>query len=234
MSDIEVIQRVLDYWNPLGIGGFREWSGGGHNTIDEYDRYAFPIADYLLKKDQLGLNEYLDDIQFSFMRNKKTTEAIAKTRYLSWCLTNVWKTQQRPDSNRRIVFDETRYLSDGAYRVVDEMDAIQGCLEMFDPLDQFPTWLHGEDTLCAYDLFAEEIWLNTRGRISEEDIHLTLQKITSGLDATAAAARVATTLHRMRRGGNPKRMEIHRRKMCAEKLSREEKIIRIVALTGIA
>lgn len=112
------------------------------------------------------------------------------------------------------------------------MEAIQGCLEMFDPLEKFPTWLHGEDTLCAYDLFAEEIWLKTRGKISEDEIHQTLNTIPSVCSATAAASRIAATLNHMRVGGSPMRMEIYRRQMCAEKLSREEKIIRAVAYTG--
>ncbi len=201
------------------MGGFREWSGGGMNTLDEYDNYAFKIADHLKKGDQLGLNEYLDDIQFSYMRNKKTTVAIAKTRYISWCLTNVWQTQERPESNRRIVYDKTRYTCDGAYRIVDEMDAIQGCLEMFDPLEMFPAWLHGEDTLCSYDLFAEEIWLNTRGVVKEENILETLRKIPSTswsqrryreTSAESAAWRIAATLDHMRTYGSGKRKEIYR------------------------
>ncbi len=152
MSDLAVVQRVLDFWDPLGTS---LCSGGSIAQIDEYDAYSLQCLDMLKRGlSQAELCEYLNQIRFKFIGLKITDENEADNRFYSWALVQTWNRQLSNDSNLRLT-DTNIGFSDKQYkRRVSSLEIVQQILQDWDPLEKSKLWLFGADTLKYYDELA--------------------------------------------------------------------------------
>ncbi len=152
MTDLEVIQRVLDFWDPLGT---QLHSGGGLGQIGEYDSYSFEILD-LLRQDtsEDRLTDFLDSVRFKSIGLERTQISEAKNRFYGWALLQTWNRQSDKDSNFRLTTD-SQIASTEEWRRVSKLEILQKVLQDWDPLDYSKHWLYGADTLKSYDQSAQ-------------------------------------------------------------------------------
>lgn len=149
MTNLEVVQRTLDFWDPLGASIF---SGGAVTQIDEYDRYAVEACKLLTYgTTESTLRSYLDEIRFKKMGLKRNEKSAAENRFYAWSLLQVWETQQCPDSNLRLVDARPRDTSPDGRLSVPHLRLVQMCLEEWDGKQIVKDWLWGADTINAYD-----------------------------------------------------------------------------------
>ena len=177
MSDLAVVQRVLDFWDPLGTS---LCSGGSLGQIDEYDDFSFQCLDMLKRGlSQAELCEYLNQIRFDFIGLKITDENEADNRFYAWALVQTWNRQLSNDSNMRLV-DTSVGFSDKQYkRRVSSLEIVQQILQDWDPLEKSKRWLFGADTLKHYDEMALMVLDVCEKKKGIDEICVVLQMITT-------------------------------------------------------
>lgn len=113
MSDLQVVQTVLDFWDPYCASIYRSST---LNQIDEYDSYSFPILDLLRK------NASQDDL-FQFLNQTELTrgalsgdESESINRFFAWAFFQTWQRHQSKETNIRRLHIDSVQLPDGEYR----------------------------------------------------------------------------------------------------------------------
>lgn len=148
MSDLHVIQTVLDFWDPYGASIFRS---SKLSQIDEYDSYSFPILDLLRK------NASQDDL-FSFLKQTKLVkgslsfdENEARNKFFAWAIMQIWQRHQLKESNKRILHVDSVQFPASEYRIIPRLELLQQYLQQWDPVEKSKYWLYGADTISQYD-----------------------------------------------------------------------------------
>jgi hypothetical protein len=148
MSDIQVVQTVLDFWDPYCASIYRSST---LNQIDEYDSYSFPILDLLRK----NVSEY--DI-FQFLNQTQLTRGALSgdenesiNRFFAWAFLQTWRRHQSKETNIRFLHIDSVQLPDDEFRLMSRLELLQQYLQQWDPLEASKHWLFGADTLNQYD-----------------------------------------------------------------------------------
>ena len=163
MSDLQVVQTLLDFWDPYGASVYRS---SGLGQIGEYDYCAAPIRELLSK------NSSEEDL-FKFLHQTELAkgglsrdENDARNRFFAWAFKQVWKTHQSKDTNIRRLHVESVQLPAEEYRIMPRLEILQQYLQQWDPLEASKYWLYGADTLSRYD--EASLWLDEA--IGSEDL----------------------------------------------------------------
>jgi hypothetical protein len=169
MSDLQVVHRALDFWDPM----FADFFFG---QFDEYDSYGPPLLQMLRSQaNEIEIAEKLHEIRFKKMDARRTDVFEAKNRFYAWAILQIWKRQQAPTSNIRIVDSLIKHEMQGR-RMIGDLELIQRRLEDWDPLELTKEWLCGADTLNIYDEYASRILNAIRAEVSTHDICIILEE----------------------------------------------------------
>lgn len=148
MSDLQVIQTVLDFWDPYRASIFRS---SNLNQIDEYDSYSFPILELLRK------NASQDEL-FLFLRKTELGKGLlsfeeneVRNKFFAWAFVQTWQKHQVIDSNMRIVHFDSVEIPDSEFRLIPRLELLQQYLQQWDPVKKSKYWLYGADTISYYD-----------------------------------------------------------------------------------
>ena len=156
MSDAQVIERLLDVWDPLMTGLL---SGGGIGCIGEYEYYVPRVLKLLqnnCKEVGLQLYRFFNDTG-SELGAESSDINDAKNRFFAWSILQIWETHKKSYSNIRMVqVDEEPLLVTGK-RKASVLEIIQQILQDWDPHAVTCHWLYGANTLGHYDSAALEI-----------------------------------------------------------------------------
>ena len=147
MSDAQVVQQVLNLWNPFDWGQF-----------DEYTGYVFPIIDLLKNKSSEGkISKYLEHIRFNTMESTSMEKSLAlpEIDFYSWSLKRVWESQLSPSTNIRLVTDVCDKPNEK--RKITPLEKIQYALISHDCFREIKYWLYGADNLSIYDQWAIDL-----------------------------------------------------------------------------
>lgn len=148
MSELQVVQTVLDFWDPYYASIY---GSSSLSQIDEYDSYSFPILELLRKKaSQDELFHFLNQTELvrgSFSRDENE----ARNRFFAWAFLQTWQRHQAKETNIRQLHIDTVQVPDGKYRFMPRLELLQQYLQQWDPLEASKHWLYGADTLGQYD-----------------------------------------------------------------------------------
>ena len=148
MSDLQVVQTVLDFWDPYNASIYRSST---LNQIDEYDSYSFPLLDLLRTgSPHADLFQFLNQTELT-RGALSADENESRNRFFAWAFLQTWQRHQSKDTNIRWLHIDTVQLPDGEYRIVPRRELLQQYLQQWDPLEASKHWLFGADTLNRYD-----------------------------------------------------------------------------------
>lgn len=148
MSDLQVVQTVLDFWDPYSASIYRSST---LNQIDEYDSYSFPILELLRGNASFeDLRHFLIETELQKGRLSRD-ENYARNNFFAWALSQTWQRHASKETNIRRLHVDSVQLPDGDYRFVPRLELIQQYLQQWDPLRASKYWLFGADTLSQYD-----------------------------------------------------------------------------------
>lgn len=150
MSDVQVVQRVLDFWDPLGASLY---IGGSVGQIDEYDGYAFTIIEQLeANEPETIIRENLDRIRFENIGVSRKAKLKAENRYYAWVLKTVWENHRKSELNNLRVSEITNEKSRKDYlRIMPRLELFQQVIQSWDPWESSVAWQRGANTLNDYD-----------------------------------------------------------------------------------
>lgn len=148
MSDLQVVQTVLDFWDPYNASIYRSST---LNQIDEYDSYSFPLLDLLRTgSPHADLFQFLNQTELT-RGALSADENESRNRFFAWAFLQTWQRHQSKDTNIRWLHIDTVQLPDGEYRIMPRRELLQQYLQQWDPLEASKHWLFGADTLNRYD-----------------------------------------------------------------------------------
>ncbi len=148
MLDLQVVQTVLDFWDPYSASIYR---ASTLNQIDEYDSYSFPILDLLRTgSSHADLFRFLNQTQLT-RGALSADENESINRFFAWAFLQTWQRNQSRETNIRRLHIDSVQLPEGEYRFMPRLELIQQYLQQWDPLEASKHWLYGADTLHRYD-----------------------------------------------------------------------------------
>lgn len=148
MSNLAVVQRVLDFWDPNSVSYYTSY---GPYNIDEYDSYSFDVLELLERNSsQAVLLKYLNDTRLTADR-VDADEQEPRNRFFAWALEQTWLHQKLEGSNIRITDSDSLENNDGERRVLSRLELLQQYLQDWDPFKHSKHWLYGADSLRKYD-----------------------------------------------------------------------------------
>lgn len=148
MSDLQVVQTVLDFWDPYSASIYRSST---LNQIDEYDSYSFAILDLLRASASQGdLFQFLNQTELTH-GTFSSDENESINRFFAWSFLQTWQRHQSKESNIRCLHIDSVQLPDEEYRFMPRLELLQQYLQQWDPLEASKHWLFGADTLNRYD-----------------------------------------------------------------------------------